>query len=106
MLSILRALRDAQAKTRATAERARIQGAMLQVGERPERLATALNRVASMRKRQKSYESRISDLGNRIPTAGRAQLSGHRALAAPMEEPLVEATEYLSHHTEKRSVVA
>jgi hypothetical protein len=66
MLRIIRALRDAQAKTRDTAERARIDSAMLEVGKRAERLAVAVDRVAAMRARQGSYEARVARLEDRI----------------------------------------
>ena len=66
MLSVLRALRDAQARARDVGERARIEGAMLEIGKRAEKLAAVLDRVATMRVRQERYQMLISRLGDRI----------------------------------------
>jgi hypothetical protein len=81
MLGVLRSLQDARARTRHVGERARIDGAMVEVGRRAERLAGAIDTVAGLRVRQKSYEDCIARLDSRIEKVlGRSYRGNNRWL--------------------------
>jgi len=81
MLRILRALRDAHAKSREIGERVRIERAMLEVRKRAEKLAAALDRAAALRARQEGYQARIARVGEQIEKlVGRNYRGGDRWL--------------------------